>query len=124
MTQYLISMYQPDGVVSPPEVLGPVMEKIAEFTSDLRAAGAWVFGNGLTDPSSATVLKHTGTEVLVTDGPYLEGKEHLGGFEIIEAPDLDAALVWGRRLAEITGLPIEVRAFASVPQDERVSGSA
>jgi hypothetical protein len=124
MTQYLISMYQPDGVVPPPEVLGPVMEKIAEFNADLRAAGAWVFGNGLTDPSSATVLRHTGNEVLVTDGPYLEGKEHLGGFEIIEAPDLDAALAWGRRLAEITGLPIEVRAFASVPQDETVSGSA
>jgi hypothetical protein len=70
------------------------------------------------------VLRHTGNEVLVTDGPYLEGKEHLGGFEIIEAPDLDAALAWGRRLAEITGLPIEVRAFASVPQDETVSGSA
>jgi hypothetical protein len=83
-----------------------------------------VFGNGLTDPSSATVLKHTGTEVLVTDGPYLEGKEHLGGFEIIEAPDLDAALAWGRRLAEITGLPIEVRAFASISQDETVRGSA
>jgi hypothetical protein len=130
MTQYLISMYQPDGVVPPPEVLGPVMEKIAEFNDDLRAAGAWVFGNGLTDPSSATVLKHTGREVLVTDGPYLEGKEHLGGFEIIEAPDLDAALAWGRRLAAITGLPIEVRAFAAAPQSdaapphEAVSGTA
>ncbi|MDQ4501074.1 YciI family protein [Sinomonas sp. ASV322] len=113
MTQYLIAMYQPDGVVPPPEVLGPIMAKIEEFNADLRAADAWVFSNGLTDPSSATVLRRGEGEVLVTDGPYLEGKEHLGGFEIIEAPDLDAALSWGRRLAAITGLPIEVRAFAS-----------
>ncbi|MEA5457371.1 YciI family protein [Sinomonas sp. JGH33] len=113
MTQYLIAMYQPDGVVPPPEVLGPIMAKIEEFNADLRAADAWVFGNGLTAPSSATVLRQGEGDVLVTDGPYLEGKEHLGGFEIIEAPDLDAALAWGRRLAGITGLPIEVRAFAS-----------
>lgn len=114
MPQYLIAMYQPDGIVPPPEVLGPVMEKIGQFNADLRAANALVFGNGLTDPSSATVLRHNGRDVMVTDGPYLEGKEHLGGFEIVEAPDLDAALAWGRRLAEITGLPIEVRAFATV----------
>lgn len=113
MPQYLVSMYQPDGIVPPPEVLGPIMEKIEAFNADLRAAGAWVFSNGLTDPSSATVLKLAEGDVLVTDGPYLEGKEHLGGFEIIESPDLDAALGWGRRLAEITGLPIEVRAFAA-----------
>ncbi|WP_136611654.1 YciI family protein [Sinomonas albida] len=112
MTQYLVSMYQPDGIVPPPEVLGPIMEKIGAFNEDLQAAGAWVFGNGLLDPSSATVLKLDGGEVLVTDGPYLEGKEHLGGFDILDCPDLDAALVWGRRLAEITGLPIEVRPFA------------
>ncbi|NUP73860.1 MAG: hypothetical protein HOQ07_04305, partial [Sinomonas sp.] len=99
MTQYLISMYQPDGIVPPPEVLDPIMEKIGAFNEDLRAAGAWVFGNGLTDPTTATVLRANGGDVLVTDGPYLEGKEHLGGFDIIEAPDLDAALVWGRRLA-------------------------
>ncbi|WP_334173012.1 YciI family protein [Sinomonas sp.] len=114
MTQYLIAMYQPDGVVPPPEVLGPIMAKLEEFNADLRAADALVFGNGLTDAGSATVLRHDGRDVVVTDGPYVEGKEHLGGFEIIDAPDLDAALRWGRRLAEITGLPIEVRAFAEV----------
>ncbi|MCH6470344.1 YciI family protein [Sinomonas terrae] len=114
MTQYLIAMYQPDGVVPPPEVLGPIMEKLEAFNADLRAANALVFGNGLTDAASATVLRHNGREVVVTDGPYVEGKEHLGGFEIIDVPDLDAALTWSRRLAEITGLPIEVRAFADV----------
>src|SRR5579859_7497693 len=99
MTQYLMSMYQPDGVVPPPEVLGPIMQKIDAFNADLKAAGAWIFANGLTDPASATVVRRDEGDLLVTDGPYLEGKEHLGGFEIIEAPDLDAALVWGRRLA-------------------------
>ncbi|WP_077487932.1 YciI family protein [Sinomonas mesophila] len=112
MAQYLISMYQPDGVVPPPEVLAPVMAQLGVLTEDLKAAGAFVFGDGLTDASSATVLKAEEGDVLITDGPYLEGKEHLGGFDIIEAPDLDAALGWARRFAEITGLPIEVRAFA------------
>ena len=115
MPQYLISMYQPDGVVPPPEFLAPIMAKLGELTEDLKAAGAFVYGNGLADAGGSTVLRAEGGEVLVTDGPYLEGKEHMGGFDIIEAPDLDAALVWGRRFAEITGLPIEVRAFAGLP---------
>ncbi|WP_138442739.1 YciI family protein [Sinomonas susongensis] len=115
MTQYLIAMYQPDGVVPPPEVLGPIMEKLEAFNADLRAADALVFSNGLTDAASATVIRHNGHDVMVTDGPYAEGKEHLGGFEIVEAPDLDGALTWARRLAETTGLPIEVRAFAEAP---------
>jgi hypothetical protein len=115
MTQYLISMYQPDGIVPPPEFLAPIMAKLAQLTADLKAAGAYVYGNGLADASSATVLRADGGEVLVTDGPYLEGKEHMGGFDIVEAPDLDAALAWGRRFAEITGLPIEVRPFAGIP---------
>ncbi|KHL03420.1 YciI family protein [Sinomonas humi] len=114
MTQYLIAMYQPDGIVPPPEVLGPIMQRLEEFNADLEAADALVFGNGLTDAALATVLRHNGTDVVVTDGPYVEGKEHLGGFEIIDVPDLDAALAWAGRLAEITGLPIEVRAFADV----------
>ncbi|GAB3285556.1 YciI family protein [Sinomonas notoginsengisoli] len=91
------------------------MAKLAELTEDLKAAGAYVYGNGLADASAATVLPASGGEVLVTDGPYLEGKEHMGGFDIVEAPDLDAALAWGRRFAEITGLPIEVRPFAGIP---------
>ena len=112
MPQYLISMYQPDGVVPPPEFLAPVMERLGELQREMEQAGAWVFGGGLHDASTATVLltKDDG-DVLITDGPYTEGKEHLGGFTVIEVPDLDAALGWGRRYAEITGLPIEVRPF-------------
>ena len=77
----------------------------------MRTAGVWVFSNGLLPPSSATVLRPSDGEVLVTDGPFAEGKEHLGGFSIVDVPDLDAALEWGRRLALATTLPIEVRPF-------------
>ena len=70
-----------------------------------------MFAAGLHDPSTATVLRAHEGEVLVTDGPFAEGKEHLGGFTIISAPDLDAALEWGSRLARVITLPIEVRPF-------------
>ena len=67
----------------------------------MKAAGAWVFSGGLNAPSTATVLRLDGGDVLMTDGPFAEGKEYLGGFTIIKAPDLDAALEWGRRLARV-----------------------
>ena len=77
----------------------------------MKAAGAWVFSGGLHQPEH----RHGGAaqrgDVLTTDGPYVEGKEHLGGLTIIAAPDLDAALEWGRKLARATTLPIEVRPF-------------
>lgn len=112
MKQYLISMYQPAGVEMPdPEFLAGVMREIDAIRRDLVEAGSWVFGNGLHAPETATVLRAKGDEVLVTDGPYVEGKEYLGGFTIITAPDLDAALEWGRRYALATTLPIEVRPF-------------
>jgi hypothetical protein len=109
---YLISMYQPDGEPPPPEVLGPIMEQIGHWRADLQAAGAWVFTAGLHPASSATVIRARDGGAVVTDGPFVEGKEHLGGFTVIQADDLDAALAWGRRMAEITGLPIEVRPVA------------
>jgi hypothetical protein len=80
----------------------------------MRAAGAWVFSGGLNHPSTATVLRAEAGDILTTDGPFAEGKEYLGGFTIINADDLDAALDWGRRLATIVPLPIEVRPFADV----------
>ncbi|MFG3684598.1 YciI family protein [Micromonospora sp. NPDC047740] len=112
MKQYLISMYQPAGEWLPePEFLAEVMRKIDAIHDELVEAGSWVFGNGLHAPETATVLRPQGDEVLITDGPYAEGKEYLGGFTIITAPDLDAALEWGRRYALATTLPIEVRPF-------------
>ena len=111
MKQYLLSVYQP-GETPPPEVdLDEVRRDIDALNQELRAAGAWVFAGGLHAPTTATVLRPRDGEVLTTDGPFAEGKEYIGGFTIIEAPDLDSALEWGRRAALATTLPVEVRPF-------------
>ena len=100
MKLYLISMYQPgDGTPAPPEILEPVMREMYAIKQELEAEGSWVFAGGLHPPSTATVLKATEDDVFLTDGPFVEGKEHLGGFTILKAPDLDAALTWGLRYA-------------------------
>ncbi|MET0419801.1 MAG: YciI family protein [Actinoplanes sp.] len=113
MKQYLLSIYQPDGDPPPPEVLGPIMANLEKLNDEMRAAGAWVFAGGLHPASTATVVRASGGETLLTDGPFGEGKEHLGGFTVIQAADLDEALTWGRRLAEVLEpLPVEVRPFA------------
>ena len=111
MKLYLLSIYQPDGPPPAPEVLGPIAKNLEALNDEMKAAGVWVFGRGLHPPSSATVLRARGSDVLVTDGPYVEGKEHIGGFTIIKASDLDAALQWARRYAKVITLPIEVRPF-------------
>ncbi|MQA05518.1 MAG: hypothetical protein GEV07_23295 [Streptosporangiales bacterium] len=112
MTRYLLSMYQPEGDPPPPEILDPIMAKLGALQQEMQDAGVWVFAGGLHAPSTATVLRQKDGGVLVTDGPYLEGKEHIGGFTIIDVPDLDAALAWGRKYAEaIELLPIEVWPF-------------
>jgi hypothetical protein len=112
MKQYLLSVYQPDeGPPPPAEFLDRVRRELDALNDELKAEGAWVFAGGLHAPSTATVVRASGDEVLMTDGPFAEGKEHLGGFTIIRAPDLDAALGWGHRIAAITTLPVEVRPF-------------
>ena len=111
MTMYLLSIYQPDGDPPPPDVLARVMADIDVINRELRATGSWVFAGGLHPPTTATVVRVSDGDVLMTDGPFVEGKEHIGGFTIIKAPDLDAALEWGRRLAKATTLPVEVRPF-------------
>ena len=111
MALYLLSIYQPDGPIPPPEVLGPIMADLAALNRQLKASGSWVFAGGLHPPSTATVVRVKDGETLMTDGPFVESKEHLGGFTIIRAPDLDVALEWGSRLAEATTLPVEVRPF-------------
>lgn len=113
MKQYLLGIYQPDGDPPPPEVLARVMRDVTALDQELRAAGSWVFTAGLSPPSTATVVRAKDGELLLTDGPYTEGKEHIGGFWIIQAPDLDAALAWGRKAARATTLPIEVRPLQS-----------
>jgi len=111
MKLYLLSLYQPGGGTPDPEVLEPIMRDLAALNDEMRAAGAWVFAGGLHEPSTATVVRPRDDEFVVTDGPFAEGKEFLGGFTIVRAPDLDAALEWGRKLARASTLPVEVRPF-------------
>lgn len=120
MTQYLLSIYQPDGGTPPPESLEKVMRDVNALIEEAKAAGVWVFNGGLHPPSTSTVVRVRNDDVLITDGPYTEGKEHIGGFLIVRAPDLDSALEWARKLARALtlpgrggegGLPIEVRPF-------------
>ncbi len=109
MQQYVLSVYQPDGAVPGPDVLGPIMTDLAALEDEMRAADSWVFSAGLFPPSTATVVRADGDGVLTTDGPYVEAKEHIGGFTVLRAPDLDAALEWAGRMARASTLPIEVR---------------
>jgi hypothetical protein len=114
MTQYLLSVYQPEGEPPAPEVMAEIGRKLGVLNDEIKAAGSWVFTGGLHPATSATVMRPTDRDVVISDGPYVEGKEHLGGLWVIDAPDLDAALEWGRRAAEATTLPIEVRPFQDV----------
>ena len=117
MKQYLLSVYQPDGPIPAPAVLEGIMRDVNAVRQEMTAAGAWVFSAGLHPPTTATVIRLRDREVLTTDGPYIEGKEHIGGFTIIRAQDLDSALQWARKLARATTLPIEVRPLSEHPAD-------
>jgi hypothetical protein len=111
MKTYLLSIYQPGGDPPPPEILDGIMRDVGALVDEAKAAGAWVFDGGLHPPSTATVVRPRDGELLTTDGPFAEGKEHVGGLMIVRAPDLDAALEWGRKAARAITLPIEVRPF-------------
>ena len=117
MKHYLLSIQQPDGGPPAPEVLEPIMRDVGAVNEELKVAGAWVFGGGLADPGQAAVARLQDGEVLTTDGPYVEGKEHVGGLSIIKAPDLDTAIEWGRKLARAVTIPVEVREFQGAPTD-------
>ena len=121
MKHYLLSIYQPDGPTPPPELLAGVMRDVNALLDETKAAGAWVFNGGLHPPSTATVVRLRDREVMTTDGPFAEGKEHVGGFLVVRSPDLDSALEWARKLARAltlpssgASLPIEVRPFEHV----------
>jgi len=113
MQQYLLSIYQPDGGAPDADTMARIMAGLQRLNEELRVSGSWVFTGGLHAPEAATVVRADG---MITDGPYLEGKEHVGGIYVITAPDLDAALAWGRKAAAATTLPIEVRPFRDVPR--------
>ena len=113
MTQYLLTLYHADGPPPADVDLDRIGAELGAFNEELRAQGAWVFSGGLHPSSTATVVRARGDDLQLTDGPYVEGKEHVGGFTIVEAEDLDAALAWGREVARATTLPVEVRPVAN-----------
>ncbi|MFG2594682.1 YciI family protein [Streptomyces sp. NPDC048462] len=112
MKHYLLSVVtSTDGVPPAPAEMARIMRNVEGFHRELQRAGAWVFDGGLSAPATATVVRAKDGDTVLTDGPYIEGKEYLGGLSIVRAPDLDAALDWGRKAALAIGLPIEVRPF-------------
>ena len=114
MTHYLLSVHSVEGEALDPRTeaeMRQFMERVGVLEEEMKSAGAWVFGGALHEPDTATVVRVSEGEVLTTDGPFAESKEHLGGFYIIEAEDLDAALAWASKTAAVVMKPIEVRPF-------------
>ncbi|MDG6110286.1 hypothetical protein Daura_49520 [Dactylosporangium aurantiacum] len=112
MRRYLLSVIEPsEGDPPSPQEMADIAADVARFDQELREAGVWVFSGGLFPPATATVLRPKDGGVLVSDGPFVEGKEHLGGFCVIDVEDLDEALEWAGKAMRATRLPIEVRPF-------------
>ena len=117
MTNYLLSVHSVEGVARDrmdAEEMQKMMEHVGILEGEMKSAGAWVFGGRLHEPDTATVVRISDGEPLTTDGPFAESKEHLGGFYIIEADDLDAALAWAAKTTAAVSKPIEVRPFRHV----------
>jgi len=116
MRQYMLSVAMIDG--APPrseDETQVAYEQVARLNEEMQTSGAWVFGGGLLPASSATVVRAEGGEVMLTDGPFTESKEHIGGFWVIEADDLDAALEWAKKATRACMEPVEVRPFQENP---------
>ena len=112
MTQYLISVFVTESdYETPPEEMAQAYADVERFNTEVQSSGAWVFAGGLHAPSTATVVNATGADVTVTDGPYAETKEHIGGFWVLEAADLDAALELAKKASAACGATVEVRPF-------------
>ena len=112
MKQYMLSVHSAEGQQLPsPEEMQQTYADVDAFNAGLREEGAWVFAGGLHPPASATVVRVQGGEVLTMDGPFAETKEHLGGFWVIKAADLDAALAWAAKAVRACRAPVEVRPF-------------
>jgi hypothetical protein len=110
MSQYLLALYKSDDEVTPPERSQQVWAGVNALGDQMMAAGVFVFKSGLQGGAeSATVVRQSGGDFLITDGPYTETKEHIGGFWVLEAADLNEALEWGRKAAVACRAPVEVR---------------
>jgi hypothetical protein len=118
MKQYLLSVHLVEGEPTPPEAeIQQIYKAVDAVNDELKSAGAWVFAGGLHPPSTATVVRSQGGQVVTTDGPFAETKEQLGGFWVIQAPDLDAALDWAAKASAACGGPVEVRPFQENPEE-------
>ena len=118
MQQYLLAVHHAeDGPELSGEEMQQAFQAVEAFNAEVRAAGAWVFAGGLHPSSTATVVRARGGQVVTTDGPYAETKEQLGGFWVIKAADLDAALEWAAKGSAACLLPVEVRPFQDAPED-------
>ena len=123
MTQYLLTIYQASQELSAEE-FRQLCADVPAFNTKLTEAGAFVFQGGLLSPESATVVRQSGDDFLITDGPYTETKEHLGGFWIIDVADLDAALEWAKLATVACRRPVEVSPFEMRTIDELLAASA
>ena len=113
MTQYMLSVPgNVDDAMPSDDAMQQMFKDVAAFNETVRAAGKWVFAGGLEPITTATTVDATGEAPTVTDGPYSEAKEFLGGFWIIEAADLDEALTWAKQGSAACGGPVEVRPFS------------
>ncbi|MDJ0959523.1 MAG: YciI family protein [Acidimicrobiia bacterium] len=117
MTQYLLSTHRSadaaPGTPPTPEQMQAMMTRIIDLEAEMDATGTFVFGGALHGVDAATVVATRDGDTVMTDGPFVEAKEHIAGFYIINAADLDEALAWGAKTAAATGGPIEVRPFAA-----------
>ena len=118
MKQYLLSVHdEQDSPDRSPEEIQRSSQAIDAFNAEIEASGAWVFSGGLHPPSTATVVRSQGGRVVTTDGPFAETKEQLGGFWVVNAADLDAALALAAKGSEACGSAVEVRPFQEMPED-------
>jgi hypothetical protein len=112
MKQYLMAVHYVEGVEPPAEnEMQQRYKAVDAFNAKLQASGNWVFGGGLHTPDVSTVVDNTGTETVTTDGPFAEAKEHLGGFWVVRAENLDAALAFAAEGSKACQGPVEVRPF-------------
>jgi hypothetical protein len=118
MRQYLLAVHIDESGQATPDEAGQAYQRVDVFNAELQSAGAWVFAGGLHPSSSSTVVRAQGGKVVTTDGPFAETKEQMGGFWIINAADLDAALDWAAKGSEACGGPVEVRPFQELPEDQ------
>ncbi len=122
MTRYMLSVHSVASDMQEPmpaEEMQHSWQEIQKIEAEMKSSGAWVFSGRLHDPDTATVVRVANGETLTTDGPFVEAREHLGGFYIINANDLDAALALASKVTRVIGSPIEVRPFADFADEPR-----